>query len=555
MPARRLLAKRSLKTLALATTLLVGLPAWAAEKPDVSPSAPHAHAFLTTPQKVVSDGSVTVRGQHINYQAVAGTLIVHAKGWDDAADALPEEDDKKAHDKKANAVASIFYVAYFKKGEHPENRPITFVYNGGPGSATIWMHMGAFGPRRIVTADDTHTPAAPYQLVNNNDSPLDATDLVFIDAPGTGFGRIMGRHKEKAFYGTDPDAEAFTDFIAQFLARYGRFNSPKYLFGESYGTTRSAIVANNLATQKGIDLNGVMLLSQILNYDNSIDAVKHNPSVDQPYVLALPSYAATAWYHHKLPGKQPDLQALLRDVEHFALTDYTAALQAGNTIAPEQARAIAEKLHQYTGLPVDYLLKADLRVSGGEFEQTLLGADSMDTGRLDSRFSGPAINPLAESPDYDPQSSSMMSAYIAGFNDYARNTLHYGNSADFNDGYEEYKPSAHSIGNWSFTHRQPGSHRKARGVPNVLPDLASAMKHDPSLKVMLNQGYFDLGTPFFEGVYEMNHLPISRDLRKNIEIKQYESGHMVYAHPAALAQLHDNVVDFIKRTEKPASGK
>ncbi|KXV30262.1 peptidase S10 [Gluconobacter japonicus] len=501
--------------------------------------------FLTTPQKVVSDGAATIRGQHIAYQAVTGTLIVHAQGWDDSDTGSKDE---KADKKNPDAVASVFYVAYFKKGTHPENRPITFVYNGGPGSSSVWMHMGAFGPHRIVTADDTHTPAAPYHLIDNNDSPLDATDLVFIDAPGTGFGRLVGKDKEKAFYGTDPDAAAFTDFIAQFLTRFNRFNSPKYLFGESYGTTRSAIIANQLASEKGIDLNGVMLLSQILDYDNSIDSVKSNPSVDQPYVLALPSFAATAWYHHKLPTQPKDLKPFLSEVEHFALTDYTSALQDGTSISDEKLEQTAQKLHQYTGLPVEYLKKADLRVSGGEFAKTLLGDDGMDTGRLDSRFSGPAIDPLGQTPDYDPQFAAMQSAYVSAFNDYVQNTLHYGTNPAFDDGYQEYKVSAHSIGKWAFVHKQPGSGHPAKGAPNVLPDLASAMKQNPSLKIMLNQGYYDLGTPFFEGIYEMQHLPIPRKLASNIEIHQYESGHMVYAHAPALAELHDNVVNFINKT-------
>lgn len=510
------------------------------ETPDASPSAP---AFLTKPQRVTSEGSVTIRGQAIPYQAESGTLIVHPEHWDDA------NPDPKA----PQAVASVFYVAYFKKGAHARNRPITFVYNGGPGSSTVWLHMGALGPKRVETADDVHTPAAPYQLVNNDDSLLDATDLVFIDAPGTGFGRIMGKDREKAFYGTDPDAAAFTDFIAQFLARHNRFNSPKYLFGESYGTTRSAIVANALASEKGIDLNGVILLSQILNYGNSIDRPQLNPGNDQPYVLALPSFAATAWYHNRLPDRPADLKAFLAEVEHFALTEYTAALQDGTSITDERLKATAERLHRYTGLPVPYIIKANLRVNGGEFEKTLLGDEGRDTGRLDSRFSGPSMDPLAQRPSYDPQSAAMESAYVAAFNDYARQTLHYGADPSFNDGYMEYRVSAHSIGKWSFLHKQPDQRGPARGEPNVLPDLAAAMKANPALQVMLNQGYYDLGTPYFEGVYEMRHLPIPRALAKNVEIRQYASGHMVYAHLPALHEMHDNVAQFIARTHPKSS--
>ncbi|MGI4746730.1 MAG: S10 family peptidase [Janthinobacterium lividum] len=506
------------------------------------------------PQQKISDGTVTVRGQKIDYQAVAGTLVVHPKGWDDV-DAFDRAKDEKKDDKNPTAEASMFYVAYFKKGVRPENRPITFVYNGGPGSATVWLHMGAFGPKRVVTADDTHTDAAPYQLVNNDDSLLDASDLVFIDAPGTGFGRIAGKDKEKAFYGTDPDAYAFTSFIAQFLGRFGRYNSPKYLFGESYGTTRSAILAHELQEEKSIDLNGVMLLSQILNYDNSIDSPQFNPSFDQPYMLALPSFAATAFYHHKLDTQPPDLRKFLDEVEHFALTDYNGALQQGTALPDAERDRIAQKIHDYTGLPVDYIKKANLRINGGEFEQTLLGKDEMDTGRLDSRFSGPAMDPLAQRPDYDPQSAAMSAAYIAAFNDYSRKVLHYGDGGPADDGWMDYKQSANNIRDWSFTHQPPGAPRPVRGVPNVLPDLAAAMKYNPKLKVQLNQGYFDLGTPFFEGVYEMRHLPIPKSLAGNVEINQYQSGHMVYAHQDALKLLHDNAADFIRRTDNQPAQK
>ena len=522
------------------------VPAIAADDATVAvadKAAPKPPHFLPTQR--ISDGSVTVRGQRIDYQAVAGTLVVHPKGWDDS------DPDTRPDAKNPDAEAAMFYVAYFKKGVRPEARPITFVYNGGPGSATVWLHMGAFGPRRIVTADDTHTPAAPYQVVNNDDSLLDATDLVFIDAPGTGFGRIEGRDKEKAFYGTDPDADAFTSFIVQFLGRYGRYNSPKYLFGESYGTTRSAILAYELAHEKAIDLNGVMLLSQILDYDNSIDGPQYNPSVDQPYILALPSFAATAFYHHKLANPPADLRHFLDEVEHFALTDYAAALGQGTALSDADRDRIAGRLHDYTGLPVDYIRKADLRVNGGDFEQTLLGDQAQDTGRLDSRFSGPAMDPLGERPDYDPQSAAMSSAYVAAFNDYARRVLHYGDGGP--DGWMEYKVSANNIATWSFTHQPPDAPRPVRGAPNVLPDLAAALKYNPRLRVQLNQGYYDLGTPYFEGVYEMRHLPIPRTLAANVEIRQYQSGHMVYAHADALRQLHDNSADFIRRTDNQAA--
>ncbi len=238
--------------------------------------------------------------------------MVHPKDWDDAA---PAADDKNKSDDDADgnptAEAAMSFVAYFKDGAPAPNRPITFLYNGGPGSSTVWLHMGAFGPKRVVTLDDTHTPAAPYSLVDNQYSLLDASDLVFVDAPGTGFGRIAGKDKEKQFWGVDPDAHAFAEFIKAFLSKYGRWNSPKYLFGESYGTPRSSVLVNELETDDEIDFNGVILLSQILNFDLSPDGPELNPGMDLPYALALPTYAATAWYHRKLANRPKDLVAFV----------------------------------------------------------------------------------------------------------------------------------------------------------------------------------------------------------------------------------------------------
>jgi carboxypeptidase C (cathepsin A) len=496
------------------------------------------------PEAVTSNGTVTVEGHAIAYQAIAGTLVVHPKGWDDVPrDPNRDKGGPGAGDEGDNptAEASMFYVAYFKNGGGSA-RPVTFLYNGGPGSATFWLHMGAFGPRHVVTATDTHTPAAPYSLANNGSSLLDVSDLVFIDAPGTGFSRIAGKDKEKAFFGVDPDAYAFAEFITQFLTKYGRWNSPKYLFGESYGTPRSAVLINQLESDRSIDFNGVILLSQILNFDLSPDRPTGNPGIDLPYQTVLPTYAATAWYHHKLPGEHANLEALLTEVEQFAMNDYARALAAGSDLSASDRAAIAEKLHQYTGLPVDYILKADLRIDGGEFRQNLEASDGMTTGRLDTRFSGPDIDPLSQRADYDPQATALSSAYVSAFNDYARNELHYG--AD-----KLFKPSIGTFRTWNFQHQAPGEgSASARQGSNVLPDLANAMKLNPSLKVQLNAGYFDLATPFYQGVYELHHLPMPASLQSNIEYRFYDSGHMVYAKDASLKLLHDNVADFIRRT-------
>jgi carboxypeptidase C (cathepsin A) len=511
-------------------------------KPEIPPE-------IFKPEQQASKGAVTINGKAIAYDAYAGTIVVHTKDWDDVPqNAVIDNEADMKNPPPPPPQANMFYVAYFKSGEPSEKRPLMFLYNGGPGSSTVWLHMGAFGPRRVVTADNTHTPAAPYSVVNNTYSLLDASDLVFVDAPGTGFGRLAGKDREKAFYSVDGDAQAFADFISQFLAKYGRWNSPKYLFGESYGTTRSAALINILETERETDFNGVILLSQILCFDSSADEPQFNPGVDLPYELALPTYAATAWYHHKLPDAPKDLQALLDEVEHFAMNDYALALEHGAALPPEQRKAIVAKLHQYTGLPVEYIEKADLRVNGGEFEKTLGDENGTTTGRLDTRFSGPTLDLLSKEAEYDPQSAAISSAYVSAFNDYVRKELKFGEN-------RQYKPDIEIWKTWDFRHKPPGTQEPQQTATNVMPDLANAMKQYPGLKVLLNAGYFDLATPFYEGIYEMAHLPISPKLQKNIEFKFYESGHMVYAHEASLKEIHDNVAEFIRSTSGESGSK
>jgi carboxypeptidase C (cathepsin A) len=517
------------------------------QKPSATTTSSPDRGVLFSSEAVNSEGVVTVEGQRIDYRAVAGTIVVHPKDWDDATSreqASPSKDEKDLGDEaNPKAEAAMFYVAYFKKGAPSADRPITFLYNGGPGSSTVWLHMGAFGPRRVVTRDDSHTPAAPYRLVDNAYSLLDTTDLVFIDAPGTGFSRIAGKDKEKSFYGVDEDAHAFAQFILGFLSKYGRWNSPKYLFGESYGTPRSAVLVNELETGEDIDFNGVMLLSQILNFDLSADGPELNPGTEEAYIVSLPTYAASAWYHNLIGGGRPaDLDTYLKEVEDFATGDYAKALAAGSLLDPAQRQAIAERLAHYTGLPVAYVLKANLRIDGGEFEKTLQDGEGLTTGRLDTRFSGPHIDPLSKEADYDPQSAAISSAYVSSFNDYVRKTLGFGEGRTF-------KPEINVGKYWSFAHTPPGSPFPVPGVLNVMPDLAFAMKYNPELKVMVAGGYYDLATPFYEGWYEMHHLQIPQSLRSNIEFHYYQSGHMVYAHEAALKMLHDDAAAFIRKTD------
>ena len=521
--------------------------------PESSSAIVHSQATADS----TTEGSVNVGGQAIAYRAVAGTITV---GGSDPQDAtigfdgklLPDANIKlpeKAED--APPTARMFYVAYFKKDASAAQRPIVFAYNGGPGSPTMWLHMGTFGPKRIVTPDTQHQEGAPYTIVNNDYSLLDVADIVFIDAPGTGLSRTFGKNKAEAFYGVDGDGHAFERFIRRFLSKYDRWNSPKYIFGESYGTPRSAVLAADL---RSVDLNGVILLSQILSFDNSVDGPTANPGVDQAYALALPTYAASAWYHHKLPTQPPALKPFLEEVQKYALGEYMTALLQGSELSDTERQAVAEKLHGYTGLPVDYLLRADLRVTGGEFSEELKLNEGLTTGRLDSRYEGPQVDPLGSSSGYDPQSDAITSAWNTAINQYLHDDLKYATQAT-------YLMSARQGGefSWNMNHQPPGrggggggGNNSSETGANVMPDLAYRMKMNPKMKVMLAGGYYDLATPYFEGIYEMHHLPMPKALQSNISYHYYEAGHMIYVREDILKQFHADVASFIKSTE---SGK
>ncbi len=541
--------RKSIRLLATCVAAVVTVCPALARAADEKPADKTAEkpAEKTPAQSVTTQGSVTVNGQTIQYDAVAGTITVGATNEQDAQlgpDGKPLPDTNLAaavaaakDPADAPPLARMFYVAYFKKDANFDQRPITFLYNGGPGSSTVWLHMGSFGPKHVVTEMDTHLPAAPYRLEDNAESLLDVSDLVFIDMPGTGFGRLTGKDAGKAFWGIDEDGHAFGRFIQRFLSQYNRWNSPKYIFGESYGTTRSAVLSNILENEYSIDLNGVMLLSQIFDFSTDIDAAHTNPGIDLTYELALPTYAATARYHHKLNPEPPDLEAFLKEVEAFAMGPYAEALAKGTDLSQADKQAIAEKLHDYTGLPVDYLIKGDLRIAGGQFEKSLQDDSGMITGRLDTRFSSPSIDPLAESSEYDPQSSAIGSAYVSLFNQYVRNTLKYGEG-------QTYLPEA-DFGSTEWDMKHGGN----PVYVNVAPDLATAMITNPKLKVLVNGGYYDLATPFYGAFYEDKHLPIPDKLAGNIEYAWYESGHMVYVKEACLKQLHDRVAEFIKSTD------
>jgi carboxypeptidase C (cathepsin A) len=501
----------------------------------------------------ITEGTVTIAGHSIHYRAIAGTLTVGSTNETDALIGtdghwitnagvkLPSQDDPE----NAPATARMFYAAYFRAGAASASRPIMFLYNGGPSVASLWLHMGAFGPRRISLPDAKHQSGAPYSLVENKESLLDVADLVFIDAPGTGFSRVRGRDHERAFWGVDQDAHAFERFIHRFLTKYDLWNNPKYLFGESYGTPRTAVLA---AALRETDLNGIILLSQILTMDNSIDAAKGNPGVDQGYALVLPSYAATAFYHHKLSPQPTALQPFLQEVQEFALGEYMAALLQGSELTPARRQAVADKLHQFTSLPASLFLRYDLRINVGVFCKNLLRDEGLEVGRLDSRYTGLDLNPGSEEaePALDPMSLATGPGYYAAINKYLTEDLKFGAN-------DSYKFSLYDVPgfHWDWRHQGPGSPAPlfAYTGTNMGLDLAYAMKQNPKMRILLTGGYYDFGTPYFGGIYEMHHLPIPTKLQDNISYRYYETGHMVYLNEDALRQLHNDIASFVRETE------
>lgn len=513
-------------------------------------SEPPNQPVVLSPDSV-TEGTVTLSGgKSIAYQAVAGVLTVGSSDVQDATISLDGQPlpntglDLIAKPEDRPATARMFYTAYFAKPGAGigagSARPIVFFYNGGPGSATMYLRMASLGPVRVQLPDLQHPVGGPYRVAPNPYSLLDAADLVFIDAPGTGYSRVLGKDAMKAFYGVDQDAAAFDRFIRRLLTKYERWSSPKFLFGESYGTTRDAVLGAKLQ-QHGVDLNGIVLLSQILSFDNSADGSDTNPGTENGNFLALPSFAATAWFHHKLAPQPAALEPWIHEVEQFALTDYAAALLQGADLDTTKKAAVAAKLESYTSVPAALWLKANLRLTGGEFSKYLQEGSGITTGRLDSRFEGPEIDPLSRDADYDPFTESIESAILSATNTYAHETLHFGRDLT-------YKQSAREQGfRWDMHHQPPGQNGSWEGTfTNVAPDLAYTLKVNPHMHALLMGGYFDLGTLYFAATYEMKHLPIPASLQKNIEYTFFPTGHMVYVNEEALRGLHDRTADFIR---------
>jgi carboxypeptidase C (cathepsin A) len=505
----------------LATIVLMG-SAIAAPARAQRPAAP-AHdttpATAPVPKETssVTEHTIRIGGQLVPYRATAATLLL--------------KNDKD------EPIGSLYYTAYTRTdAREASRRPIAFVYNGGPGSASAWLHMGAFGPRRIVTTDAAPTPPPPYQLVDNDNSLIDVTDLVFIDPIGTGFSKPVGKGTGKDFWGVDEDAKSLAQFISQYVSRNGRWSSPKYLIGESYGTTRSAVLVNRLQ-RDGMAFNGVVLISSVLDFETLMFADGH----DLSYILYLPSYAATAVYHKVIPAPA-DLDAFLTDVRHYAMGDYADALAAGSTLPADRKAAVAKQLAAYTGLSEEYLLKADLRVNLRQYMAELQRARGLVTGRLDSRFTGPMPDLLTENAPGDPQSSAVSGAFTAAINAYLRGELKYETE-------DRYVLGGGVDWNWS---RQ--GQRGWASTTYVGSDLAQALVANPGLRVEIENGLYDLATPFFATEYTVDHLEgLSPDLRGHVTLKYYDAGHMMYLLEPALVKLKQNVARFIT-TAGPAAG-
>jgi carboxypeptidase C (cathepsin A) len=523
------IATQTLKASTLAGTLVVILAgdiAFAAESTEAPPSAatPNAEAAPPPgPRSQSTQHELRLDGQLLRYTATVGWYI------------LKDEKDKP--------IARFGYTAYTLNGvKDPARRPITFAFNGGPGSASIWLHMGVLGPRRVVVNDGGYAPPPPVQLVDNEFSILDVTDLVMIDPVGTGFSKPLGDAKGSDFWGVDQDIKSVGSFIKRFVTENGRWGSPKYVLGESYGGMRGAGLARHLQSDHGMNLNGLILVSPYFSLVSGDDGI----GIDLPHVLYLSTFAATAWYYDAIADKPGSLEAWTEEVEQFAYQIYAPALLKGHSIPIEEARVIAEKLARYTGTTAEFWLQADLRVSHVQFLQELLRSRGLIAGRIDARFSGPSLNPLNDVMDYDPFFPAVGPAYTAGFREYLHSELKF-------DVPDDYVVSGELFKDWDWKHAQPGVITEdfpKMPMTNTLPDLAVAMTMNPGLHLLVEQGYYDLATPTHALKYNLDHLRLTLEARKRIHVNYHDAGHMMYLNEAAARRFRDNVVGFIRETDR-----
>ncbi len=454
--------------------------------------------------------TVVIDGQEIAYTAVAGTLI------------LKDEEDKPK--------ASLFYVAYTRDDvEDVAARPITFSFNGGPGSSSVWLHMGVIGPRRVLMDPEGNPLPPPYTLVNNEYSLLDVTDLVFIDPVSTGYSRAVPVEDAKQFHGVEQDIKSVGEFIRLYTSRAKRWASPKFLIGESYGTTRAAGLSGHLQSELGMYLNGIMLVSSVLNFQS----IHFDLGNDLPHILFLPTYAAAAWFHQRLPDdlQQQGLRAVLAEVKAFAEREYTLALMQGVRLPEEERRQIVTQLARYSGLSETYIEQTNLRINIHRFVKELLRDERRTIGRFDVRFKGMDRDAAGESHDYDPSYAIIQGAYTAMLNDYLRSELRFKSDLP-------YEILTGNVQPWDYSKFQ-------NQYVNVAETLRSAMTQNPFLKVFVGNGYYDLATPFFATEYTFEHLELDPSLQDHITMAYYEAGHMMYLHQPSLAKLKADLARFL----------
>ncbi len=449
--------------------------------------------------------SIALHGRTLSYTVTPGHLTIR--------------------NKDGEPTASMFYVAY-TAASASRDRPVTFLFNGGPGSSTMWLHMGSFGPIKVDASIPETVAGPPFRYSGNPDTLLDLTDLVFIDAPTTGLSRTLGKAEAKDFAGVDKDLDVFSRTIERYLTKYGRWNSPKFIIGESYGTTRAAGLSSMLL-DRGIQLNGIALVSTVLNFADF--------EGDQAMINFLPTYAADAWYHGKIPGKPP-LEQFLKEARDFAAGPYALALQKGNLLGEPERQSVAQRMAELTGLSADYVARANLRVSPGRFRRELLRDRGQVIGRIDSRYVGTEPDNTGSNASYDPQGSAITGAFVGALNDYLFRDLGYSTELT-------YRPNNYSemLENWNFTHKSEAGDQQ---IADTSVDLASAMRQDPRLKVLSVNGLYDLATPFHGAEYELRHLAIGPELQANIRYTYYPAGHMMYTDPESARLLKTDFAQF-----------
>jgi carboxypeptidase C (cathepsin A) len=467
-------------------------------------------------QLVETHHSIMIAGKKIDYTVTTGTLILKE-----------ETPDRDKESEKVKPKAAFFFVAYTRDGiEDKTRRPVTFAFNGGPGSSSVWLHLGVVGPRRVHMTEEGFMPQPPFKLVDNEFSLLDVSDLVFIDPVSTGFSRPVEGQKAREFHGFQKDIESVGDFIRLYTTRYQRWTSPKFLIGESYGTTRSAGLSGYLQERHGMYLNGIMLISSILDFQTA----HFDPGNDLPYILFLPTYAATSFYHGRVRTRK-SLESFLKEVEKFASGEYTLALARGSSLPARERSHIASELARFTGLSVDYILRSNLRIEIFRYTKELLRDRNRTVGRLDTRFIGIDRDSAGENFEFDPSMAAITGPYTATLYDYVRGELNFESDLP-------YEILNGKVWPWSYAQNE-------NNYVNVAETLRKSMSSNPYLKVHVANGYFDLATPYFATRYTFDHLGLDASLQDNITMSYYPAGHMMYIHIPSLAALKTNLVDFI----------